>query len=180
MSVIRSRKVRVGYAKADFNHSVGCHGSCFNPFGKGRFGSTYITVMRINHQRIYEHIGYLFYAVVAADGKIKSSEIELVKKLVSEEWDPAERNRDEFDTDVAEYIYFTFDFLLNQEMDAKEAFGTFKEYLQEHLDAFDEHLLKKILNSAKTLASTYSGIHKAEAYYINELQKLMRLKKAHA
>lgn len=129
---------------------------------------------RIHQKKLYEHIGYFFYAIVAADGKIKPAEIEMVKKLVSEEWDPAEESRDEFDTDLAEYIYFTFDFLLNQELSAQEAFDRFKAYLEEHSGVFDEELLKKIIRSAKLIASSYPGAHKAEEFFIKELKKTVK------
>lgn len=136
--------------------------------------------MKANQQKVYEKIGHLFYSIVAADGKIKSSEVDALKKLVSEEWDPAETSRDQFDTDLAEYIYITFDFLITQEVPAKEAFEIFRNYFEEHPSLFTEELVSKILRSARVLAASASASHKVEDQYINQLSKLIKRKATHA
>lgn len=130
--------------------------------------------MAINYQRIYEHAGYLFYAIAAADGAVKDAEIAVFKDLISKEWLPLEDSTDEFGTDSAHYIFITFDNLLDRGVSPDEAFASFKDYFDEHSSAFSYPIRKKIYTTATAIADAFAGKNKAESDYIKVLRKLMK------
>lgn len=130
--------------------------------------------MEINYQRIYEHAGYLFYAIAAADGAVKDAEVAVFKDLVSKEWLPLEDSTDEFGTDSAHYIFMAFDTLLDRVAPPEEAFATFKDYFEEHHAAFSPSIRKKIRVTATAIAGAFAGKNKAESGYIAALGKLMK------
>lgn len=130
--------------------------------------------MEINYQRIYEHAGYLFYSIAAADGAVKDAEIGKLKDLVTKEWLPLEDSTDEFGTDSAHYIFITFDNLLDRSIPADEAFSTFKDYFNFHHAAFSYPVRKIIYTTASAIADAFAGKNKAESEYLKELRKIMK------
>ena len=136
--------------------------------------------MHINYQKIYEQLGYLFYAIASADRHARNKEFEILKQDITKEWIPMESSTDEFGTDAANYIYFTFDNLLDQEADPEEAFASFKEYFELHSHAFDETLRRKIETTAMHMTKAFAHKNKTEAKIIKELKKLLHPKRQEA
>lgn len=130
--------------------------------------------MEINYQRIYEHAGYLFYAVAAADGAVKDAEIATINDLIKKEWLPLEDSTDQFGTDSAHYISITFDNLLDRGVPPDEAFASFKGYFDEHHAAFTDNIRRKLYTTAAAIAKAFAGENKAESGYIKELKKIMK------
>lgn len=130
--------------------------------------------MEINYQRIYEHAGYLFYAIAAADGTVKDAEVAVFKDLVNKEWLPLEDSTDEFGTDSAHYIFISFDNFLDRGVPAEEAFASFKNYFNDHNAAFTAPIRKKISTTAAAIASAFGGKNKAESNYMTELKRIMK------
>jgi hypothetical protein len=130
--------------------------------------------MVINYQRIYEHAGYLFYAIAAADGAVKEAELSAIKDLINKEWLPLEDSTDEFGTDAAHYIFMTFDILMDRSLSADEAFAVFKDYFDTHKGAFTEPVRTKIRLTANAIAQAFAGKNKAESKYLKELKRMMR------
>lgn len=131
------------------------------------------TIMVVNYQRIYEHAGYLFYAIAAADGAIKEAELSVIKDLINKEWLPLEDSTDEFGTDAAHYILMTFDILMDRSASADEAFAVFKDYLEAHKGAFTEPVRKKIRLTAAAVARAFAGQNKAESKFLKALKKMI-------
>lgn len=133
--------------------------------------------MIVNYLKIYEQLGYLFYALASADKHLRKKEYEILKKDIEREWIPFENSTDEFGTDAANYIYFTYDSLLEQDLSPMDAFDSFKTYFIEHKGAFDDTVRKKIETTAEHMAKAV-GNNKTEAYMIKELKKLLQPKSA--
>lgn len=129
--------------------------------------------MEVNYQRIYEHAGYLFYAVAAADGAVKEAEVAAIKDLITKEWLPLEDSTDEFGTDAAHYIFMTFDVLMDRGLPADEAYEVFKDYFNSHATAFSGTVRKKIRETATAIARAFAGKNKAESKYLKELRKMV-------
>lgn len=129
--------------------------------------------MVVNYQRIYEHAGYLFYAIAAADGAIKEAELSAIKDLINREWLPLEDSTDEFGTDAAHYIFMTFDTLMDRGTPADEAYAVFKDYFDTHEAAFTDPVRKKIRLTASAIARAFAGQNKAESKYLKELKKMV-------
>ena len=127
----------------------------------------------INYQKIYEKLGYLFYALAAADSDVPAREADRLREMVRKIWLPIEDSTDEFGTDAAYYIDISFEFLLNDGMDAEEAFQEFENYYVDHSPAFSEGIAEKIKTTAKAVAQAFKGKNKKESAMLKRLNRLL-------
>lgn len=140
---------------------------------RGDFEKQNLTYMQTNYQKIYEQLGYLFYAVAAADKMVKPADVEKLKELVHQKWEPLEGTVDEFANDAAYCILISFDYLLAEDVSAKEAFLSFEEYFREHERAFTGMLRRRISDTAVSIAHVFCGTNKAELNYLVQLHTLI-------
>jgi hypothetical protein len=129
--------------------------------------------MTTNYQKIYERLGYLFYAIAAADRVVSTAEVEKLKEMVRKLWVPAEDSMDEFGTDAAQYITISFDYLMNEGVDPEIAFEEFTNYYNEHKGVFTPELRRNIKYTAQALAKAFKGQNKREAELIAELESVL-------
>jgi hypothetical protein len=130
--------------------------------------------MKINYQKIYENLGYLFYAIAAADQQVRPAEIEKLKTLVAKEWLPLENSIDNYGTDAAHYISISFEYLLNESIPSDEAYSVFSDYYQQHSAAFSTELKQKISKTSSAIANAFAHRNKNEQQYITQLHRLMK------
>ena len=126
----------------------------------------------VNYQRIYEKLGYLFYALAAADNVVPPREADRLREMVKKIWVPLEDSTDEFGTDAAFYIDISFEYLLNEGIEAAEAFQEFENYYREHSGAFSKGLHDKIKTTARTIAQAFRGKNKKESAMLERLNHL--------
>lgn len=126
----------------------------------------------VNYQRIYEKLGYLFYALAAADNVVPPREADRLREMVKKIWVPLENSTDEFGTDAAFYIDISFEYLLNEGIDAAEAFQEFENYYLEHSGAFSKGLHDKIKTTASAIAQAFRGKNKKESAMLQRLNHL--------
>lgn len=129
--------------------------------------------MKINYQKIYEQLGYLFYALASANKHLREREYEVLKKDIERDWIPLEDSTDEFGTDAANYIYFTYDSLVDQDYPPLDAFRSFQQYFEEHARAFDREIRERIRKTSLDMANALPHPNKTEEYIIRELQKML-------
>lgn len=122
----------------------------------------------------YRRLGYLMYAVAAADGHISAAEISAVKKEVREKWLAVDKSTDEFDGDAAYQIEVVFDYLQEEAPDATRAFGLFETFFKENRDFFDEALKQRIRETADHIAVAFNNSNKAELSILFRLNKLLQ------
>jgi hypothetical protein len=127
----------------------------------------------VNYQKIYEKLGYLFYALAAADNVVPESEADRLREMVKKIWLPIEDSTDEFGTDAGYYIDISFEFLLNEGIDAEEAFQEFENYYLDHSAAFSKAISDKIRTTAKAIAQAFRGKSKRESALLKRLDKLL-------
>jgi hypothetical protein len=127
----------------------------------------------VNYQKIYEKLGYLFYALAAADNVVPAREADRLREMVKKIWLPIEHSKDEFGTDAAYYIDISFEFLLNEGMDAEEAFQEFENYYVDHSAAFSKGITEKINSTAQAVAQAFKGKNKKESAMLKRLNKLL-------
>lgn len=127
----------------------------------------------LNYRRIYEKLGYLFYALAASDGRVRTEEQSSLQKAVASTWLAYEDSTDEYDTDSAEYILIAFDYLAAERVDPEDAYQVFEEYYLEHEWVFDRTMKRKILSTAYSLAYAFRGENKKEAVLIRRLETLL-------
>jgi hypothetical protein len=130
--------------------------------------------MKINYQKLYENLGYLFYAVAAADHHVHRDEIDKLKVLVGKEWLPLENSTDSYGTDAAHYISIAFEYLLSEGMAAEDAYTVFSDFYKESEAGFTKDLKQKVKITAKSIATAFGGQNKKEQRFIDQLNKLMK------
>jgi hypothetical protein len=130
--------------------------------------------MKLNYQKLYENLGYLFYAIAAADQHVHREEIDKLKILVGKEWLPLENSTDSYGTDAAHYISIAFEYLLSEGMSSEDAYKVFSDFYDESEAGFSKDLKRKIKSTATAIAGAFGGKNKKEQLLIGELNRLMK------
>lgn len=128
--------------------------------------------MALNYEQLYTDLGYLFYSVAAADGRVQREERDELMALIRERWLPLEHRRDELGTDLAHYIDIGFDYAVECEMPKDEAFERFAEQVRHNAADLDEGLRRMIFRTAVSVASAFAARNKAELNKLASLQAL--------
>ncbi len=129
--------------------------------------------MHVNYQKIYEKLGYLFYAIASSDGRVADIELSRLREMIKKIWIPLEGSTDEFGTDAAQYISISFEFLMDEGMDANDAFDEFKDYYEEHAGAFSKEIKENIRNTTRAIASAFKGKNRHESAILKKVNKLL-------
>lgn len=116
----------------------------------------------------FEKLLYLFYAVAAADGRIRPQEIAVLQKAVKKYW-----FADESVPWREAQVLDTFHRLFKQGVTAAQAFQTFREYYQEHPSSFNKETKSKIAETAAEVAAAFAGNNKSELTLLAQLYLLM-------
>lgn len=132
------------------------------------------TVNRDLHQRFYQNLGRLFYAIAAADGIVRKEEVDSLKEIVRKEWLAQDDYLDEFGTDAAFQIEIIFDWFDANKPDPQNAFQTFTDFYTGHKELFNELVKDKILNTSRNLAAAFRGKNKSELVMLAKLQSLLK------
>jgi uncharacterized tellurite resistance protein B-like protein len=123
------------------------------------------------YKDFYSELGKLLYAVADIDGVITQAEKKALQEIVRKELVPAEKHKDEFGSDTAYYAEIEFNYLENEISDAKAAFNSFIDFVEEHHTAFDEKMKKVCLHVAKEMANAYRKTNKKEKALIKKLKE---------
>lgn len=122
----------------------------------------------------YQHIGYLFYAVAAADKRITIEEVEILKTLVKNYWLDLESTNDRFGSDAAYQIEIVFDWLVEADWESDTCFTKFEDYYKEHSNLFSENIKSLIIKTASTIAESYAGKNKSELIILAKIETLFK------
>jgi len=121
----------------------------------------------------YQKLGYLCYAIAAADKKLTPAEAEQLKRLVTAEWLEVEDSLDEFGGDAAFQTEIVFDWLSEQYVSSENAFKVFSDFFTAHPQFFNNSLKKGIWNTANFIADAFHGKNKEEKELLARLKKLL-------
>jgi len=124
------------------------------------------------HQRFYQNLGRLFYAVAAADKIVRKEEVDTLKEVVGKEWLEEDHIKDDFGTDSAFQIEIVFDWLDANKPEAEEAFDRFADFYREHKELFNSNIKEKILTACREIASAFRGKNKSELVMLAKLETL--------
>jgi len=120
--------------------------------------------------QFYQKLGKLFYAIAAADNKVRKKEHNKLKEIVKTKWLTVDAYEDDFHTDAAYQIEVVFDWLHNEEkLEAKKWFDDFLEFKEEHPQLFDTAINDLILKTAHAIAASFSGKNKSELIMLARL-----------
>jgi len=110
--------------------------------------------MRINKEKLYEAFGELIYVVAMADGRVQSTEMEALKKLVSEH-------------PLGSDIKWSFNYELAKSADVSDTYQKVLNTCQAYGPTEDYLLLIDLL---KKVAAASNGIDESEQSIINNFQ----------
>lgn len=130
--------------------------------------------MKTDYKQLYEKLGYAFYAIAAADGHVRKEETEELRKTIELCWIPLEPSTDEFDTDNAQYIFFSFDYCCAQKINAEEAYQNFNTYFNDHHPAFSKPIRHKILSTVYSISNVFREQNRKEENFVLRLEQLLK------
>ncbi|MBI5371662.1 MAG: hypothetical protein HZA79_06520 [Sphingobacteriales bacterium] len=128
-----------------------------------------------NPGRLYKELGNLFYAIAAADKKIRPEERKTLHDEILFAWKHHENSTDRFGSDRAFLIEFEFETLEEEAATAENAYELFERYFKENEKEFDNSSRIKIFNSARHIAESVRRINHEELNYLVRLKELLKI-----
>lgn len=121
-------------------------------------------------ETFYHNLGKLFYAIAYTDKTVREEEFKKMQEYVQEFWLDYDDLEDVFNSDAANFIEVVFEgvqFFGESSQDMYDAFVTYKRE-QPHL--FTEKVNMLILETARAIAYSFSGVNKSELIMLNKLE----------
>ncbi len=128
-----------------------------------------------NTNRLYKQLGNLFYAIAAADRKIRPEERKSLTDEIQYSWKHYDESTDRFGSDRAFVIQFEFDTMEDNYESAEVAYQSFENYFTEYEREIDTDTRKRIFNSARHIAESVRKINHPELDYLVRLKKLLNI-----
>jgi hypothetical protein len=125
--------------------------------------------------RFYKELGNLFYAVAAADKKIRPEEKKILHEEILNAWKIYDESTDRFGSGRAFLIEFEFETMEEEFETAENAFSSFEQYYLENERGFDFATRNKIFDSARHIAESVRKINSEELLYLLRIKKLMKI-----
>lgn len=127
--------------------------------------------MKVYFEHIYEHIGYLFYAVATERRKLNPVSFGKLRRVIDLQWSSS-TNGQTTESNLLGYLHSGLRNAFDTSMDSVKAFDDFTSYYDIHNVPFSSTLRSKIFNTAKTISSEFSGNGK-ESEYLKYLESLL-------
>jgi hypothetical protein len=127
--------------------------------------------MKIYFEHIYEHIGYLFYAVACEHGMLNAVTYDKLNRIIDLQWKPTDVGQT-LDQHLVGCLHSGLLNAFKTSMPAEKAYRRFQEYYNLHYVPFGKPLRSKIISMANTIASEFSGNGKKSAL-VSALETLL-------
>lgn len=123
------------------------------------------------NKQFYIEFGKVAYAMMMADGEIQDSEITTLRAWVQEELAPLESLRDEFGTDLAHYVTFSYEAEDEIHEDVEDALNSFLHYIHTHQVKASPEIRKACHNILSRIARSYGRVTKVEKSVLERFDK---------
>ena len=125
-------------------------------------------------RNFYQNLGKLFYAIAAADKRVKTVELEKLIELLEKRWLNADccENVDSYE---AQLVRTFFERLDTAKSDAEKYFLEFINFKKQHPKLFTKDIRKSIMKTDSAIAYSFSGLNKSELIMLAKLN--LELKK---
>lgn len=124
----------------------------------------------ITTEAFYQNLGKLFYAVAFADKQVRDEEFSRLQVCVLDYWLDYDDLLDVFGSDAAYIIEAVFEGVEAFEEPAAAMFDAFVSYKREHPQLFTERAKVLILETARAIANSFSGMNKSELVMLGTLK----------
>lgn len=124
----------------------------------------------ITTEAFYQNLGKLFYAVAFTDKTVREEEFSRLQRCVLEYWLDYDDLQDVFGSDAAYLIEIVFEGAEAFQEPAQEMYDSFVYYKKEHPSLFTDKANFLILETAKSIARSFSGLNKSELIMLTNLE----------
>jgi hypothetical protein len=135
--------------------------------------------MKANVENIYEHIGYLFYALYAEQANLTAEPFQKLNYLIDCHWESLTHGDKKLDAYLMGCIHSGLRKALDNHMSASDAYGFFEDYFTIHHLSFGTLLNERILKFAKIIAELFFR-NMRHSVFTDHLEKLLEVKPVHA
>ena len=131
--------------------------------------------MKANFESLYDHIGYLFYALANEQKPLSAYDIKKLETEISESWQPLTSAESNLHYSLIKHLNNTITDCFNRRLSSAEAFDIFEEYYLVHHVNFGPSLQGKILNAANEISHEFFSLSKNKegSHTLAELKKLL-------
>ena len=112
--------------------------------------------MKVNFEHIFEHIGFLFYAVAAEQRTLHPADYDRLKNLIGLEWVTGLNYNVDLQSRLKRALFEGVSKGFDNSMNAEEAFVRFRDYYEMHSLPFGNLLKLKIISTAIIIHTEFS------------------------
>lgn len=125
--------------------------------------------MKVDFEILYEHVGYLFYALASEFHKLSSYEDSKLNQLIDQHWRVLHPNESPLDLRLNEHLHNGLHKAMSATWGPGQAFKMFEDFYFVHRISFGEALRAKIEKCSEEIVREYYKLH-------CDSKKLMELK----
>lgn len=122
------------------------------------------------NKEFYKEFGKVVYAMAMADGAIQDNEKKVMFKMVREKLAPIENISDEYGTDLAYYVLFSFEMEEEVNDTVEDALNSFLFFLNNHKLIMSDEVKSSCLGILRKIAKSYGRITKPEAALLKKVE----------
>ncbi|MCB9232888.1 MAG: hypothetical protein H6581_14545 [Bacteroidia bacterium] len=122
------------------------------------------------NKEFYKEFGKVLYAMAMADGEIQPNEKSVMFTMVREELAPLEKQSDEYGTDLAFYVLFSFEMEEEVNDSVENAINSFLFFLSNHQIKISPKVRNACLNILRKIAKSYGRITKPEGALLRRIE----------
>lgn len=130
--------------------------------------------MKENFENIYEHIGYLFYALVRGEVALSTAQLVKLTELIERMWKPMSNGNPELHLHLVDCIHAGVKYAVENRMSREHALSSFRTYFQIHGLPFGIELKKKVISSVLAIQKEFPSGRAKELF--TELEDLLGIK----
>lgn len=121
-------------------------------------------------ETFYQNLGKLFYAVAFADKHVREEEFSKLQLWVRTYWLDYDALEDVFGEDAAYLIEIVFEGAEAFKEPAERMYNDFVSYKRDQPQLFTKEAKALILDTAKAIAKSFSGLNKSELIILGKLE----------
>jgi hypothetical protein len=131
--------------------------------------------MKANFENLYDHIGYLFYALANEQKKLSEYDMKKLEAEISESWQPLTNAEASLHYSLIKHLNNTITECFRGALTSNHAFESFEDYYIVHHVNFGDNLQHKILKAANEISHEFFSAVKDPkgSQLMHELRQLL-------
>lgn len=111
--------------------------------------------MKANFEALYDHIGYLFYALASEQKPLSKYDMKKLETEISESWQPLTSAEASLHYSLIKHLNNTITNCQSDNLTSNNAFEIFEDYYSAHYANFGDNLQHKILAAANEISREF-------------------------